>query len=406
MERRENLLTSRQVETAKDGWLADGNCLYLRTDGVRKRWLVRVTRDGRKRDFGVGSVKTTTLAFARKKRNAILAQLADGVDPLIAKREAREAAASAKKAAHTFREAAVAVMAAREGAWKQGSSSFASWRKNLFVDAKPLHKAAVEAITVEDVKRVLQPIWDRGHMTAARRVLTCVELTLSYAIAHGWRTAGNPALWSVFRHIAPTKPNGKKHHPALKWQEMPALYAKLGESGSLSALALQLIILSGCRSGEIRGLKWSEVDFNTKIITIPPIRMKRQTEFPVPITDQMLAILKPLHDTKGRDQLIFPGPRPGRPIANQACWTMIRRAADGITTHGCRSTLRSWMGDHGVEFDVAEAMLSHAPGSAVVTAYMRSSMLERRRPVLEAWGRFVSGEDATGKVVPIKKRGA
>jgi len=134
--------------------------------------------------------------------------------------------------------------------------------------------------------------------------------------------------------------------------------------------------------------------------------MKRQTEFPVPINDQILAILKPLHKTKGRDQLVFPNPaRPTRQISNQVLWTTVKRATSGSgTTHGFRSSLRSWMGDQGVEFEVAEAMLSHAPGSAVVTAYHRTTVLERRRPVLEAWGRFVSGEDATGKVVPIGSR--
>jgi integrase len=405
-EHTENRLTARQVETAKDGWHADGNCLYLRVDGSRRRWLVRVTRNGKKRDFGLGSVKTTSLAYARKKRDLILSQLADGLDPIQAKREAREQAKVKALAGHSFRECATAVMEAREGAWKQGSSSFASWRKSLFVDAKPLHRLPVESITVDDVKRVLQPFWDRGHMTAARRVLTCVELTISYGIAHGWRTAGNPALWSVFRHIAPHRNGGKKPHPALKWQDMPTLYAKLGESDGLSALALRLIILTGCRSNEIRGLRWSEVDFDNRVITIPPARMKRATEFPVPITKAMLAILKPLHAAKGRGQLVFPGPRPDKPVANQALWTMIKRAADGkdITTHGCRSSLRSWCADHGVEFAVAEAMLGHAPGNAVVNAYQRSSMLERRRPETEKWNRFVSGESAAGKVVPISRR--
>jgi integrase len=395
-QRRENLLTSRQVETAGDGWHADGNCLYLRVDGSRRRWLVRVTRNGKKRDFGVGAVKTTTLAFARRKRDAILAQLADGVDPIQAKREAREQAKVKALAGHSFRECATAVMEAREGAWKQGSSSFASWRKSLFIDAKPLHRLAVEAITVEDVKRILQPFWDRGHHTAARRVLTCVELTISYGIAHGWRTAGNPALWSVFRHIAPHKPNGKKHHAALPWEEMPSLYRQLGKSDGLSALALRLIILSGLRSGEARGARWEEFNWGKRVWMVPGVRMKRGKEFPVPITDQMLALLKPPPEAKG---LIFPGPRPGRPIANQGCWTMIKRTAVGkeITTHGCRSSFRSWMADHGYEFEVAEAALSHAPGSSTVQAYHRTPLLERRRPAYQEWADFLDGSASVRK---------
>jgi integrase len=217
------------------------------------------------------------------------------------------------------------------------------------------------------------------------------------------KDAGDPKRPPAARNAARASISSGYNCGALPWQELPALYARLGESDGLSALALRLIILTGCRSGEIRGLRWSEVDFDAKVITIPAARMKRETEFPVPITSQMLAILKPLHKTRDENDLVFPGPRPNKPLANQAAWTMIKRAADGkdITTHGCRSSLRSWCADHGVEFAVAEAMLGHAPGNAVVNAYQRSSMVELRRPVLERWCRFVSGES---KVVAIGSR--
>jgi integrase len=402
MKRRENLLTAREVETVGDGWHADGGNLYLRVDGDRRRWIVRVTREGRKRDFGCGSAQRVSLRFAREKRDGILAQLKDGLDPVAAKREAREKAKTEALSGHSFKEAAEAVMQNRESGWKKGSTSFASWLKSVNVDCRPLLKMPVSDITRNDVKAVVAPFWQRGHHAAARALLSRIELVLAYAIANEWRTAANVAAWSVFEHIAPVRPNGgQKPHPALKWREMPAIYAKLGESVSLSTLALQLIILTGCRSNEIRSLRWDEIDLEAKVITIPASRMKRGKDFPVPITDQMLAILKPLHDTKGRDQLVFPGPRPGRPISNQTAWVAFRRVAGEATTHGCRSSLRSWMADHRVEFEVAEAMLSHEPGSAVVNAYQRSPLLERRRPVLEAWSRFVSGEDVAGNVVPM-----
>jgi len=109
-----------------------------------------------------------------------------------------------------------------------------------------------EAITVDDVKKIVAPHWQAGHHTAARRLLSVIELTLGFAIAHGWRLSANVASWEVFKHIAPHR-NGKKHHKAVGWRDAPEVYAKLGESkDSLSALALQLIILSGCRSGAFR----------------------------------------------------------------------------------------------------------------------------------------------------------
>jgi integrase len=291
----------------------------------------------------------------------------------------------------------------REPGWKKGSSTTAAWVKSINVDCRPLLKMPISEIGVAHVKSVVQPYWTAGALVAGRALLTRIEAFLDYGIAHGWRNDSNPASWKVFRHIAPSRPNGKKHHRAVKWPEMPALFAKLGAmKDSMSAVVLQLIVLTGCRSGEVRGAKWSEFNWDERVWTVPPERMKRSVEFPVPITDQMLAILEPLYATRGRQQLVFPGSEPAKPISNATLWaTMQRVTGKTATTHGFRSSLRSWMGDHGVEFEVAEACLAHAPGDSVVQAYNRTTMLERRRPVMANWGRFVSGEGPSAEVVSI-----
>jgi integrase len=402
----ENLLTSRQVETAGDGWHADGRNLFLRVDdgGKRRRWICRVTRNGRKRDFGCGSAETTSLKLARQKRDQILLQLKDGLDPVEEKAKKREAAATARAARHTFREAAEAVFANRSPGWKRGGSTAAAWIKSINVDMKPIARLSVAEIGVDHVKRVVEPYWSRGKLVAGRALLTRIEAALDYGIAHGWRSDANPAAWKVFKHILPSRPNGKKHHKALGWRETPALYAKLGEMEDMGAAVLRLIILTGCRSGEVRGARWEEFNWDERVWLVPGERMKRSVEFPVPITDQMMALLKPLSEAQGRQQLVFPSTTPSKPIPNATLWMTVQRATGKTaTTHGFRSSLRSWMGDHGVPFDVAEACLAHAPGDSVVQAYNRTTMLERRRPVLQQWNDFLEGK-ASGEVVAIGSR--
>jgi integrase len=347
-----------------------------------------------------------SLRLARQKRDEVLAQLKDGVDPIAAKRERLAKARTAALKGHTFREAAEAVMKNRVGAWKKGSSSFASWMKYLFRDAKPLHKLPVGEVTVDHVKAVVEPFWARGHHTAARCVLTCVEMTLGYAIAQGWRLTANVASWEVFKHIAPARPNGgKKHHQMVPWRDMPGFVAKLRQSeNSLSAVALELIALTACRSNEVRGMKWSEIDWDERLWTIPPERMKRSVEFKVPLSKLALALLKPLYDTKGKSALVFPGPRPGRPIANQGLWTMMGRATGKTaTTHGLRASFKSWGEDVGIDHQVAECCLAHAKGDSTVAAYNRGEMIERRRITMRRWADFLDGK-ATAKVVPMGPR--
>jgi integrase len=411
MERKENLLTAKEVAGAGPGWHADGNNLYLRVDhspdgSKRKRWIVRVTRDGKKRDFGAGSADRTSLALARKRRNAILDQLADGKDPVAEKHAIRQAAATAKKTAKTFGEAAEAAFKIREPGWKKGSSTPGAWVKSINVDMKPLLRLPVGEIGVAEVKSVVKPFSDRGSLVAGRGLLSRIEIVLAYATAHEWRKGDNPASWSIFEHLFPHRPNGgKRHHPALDWKDMPAFMAKLRAAEmSLSAVALELIALTATRSNEVRGMRWDEIDWDAKLWTAPPERMKRSVEFKVPLSQQALALLKPLYETKRRAQLVFPGPRSGAWIANQTLWkTMVQVTGKTATTHGLRASFRSWCEDVGVEHEVAEACLAHGKGDQTAQAYNRGEMVERRRIVMQRWANFLDGK-VSAKVLSIAGR--
>jgi integrase len=413
--RPQDKLTSRDVTNAKAGWLGDGGGLWLRTDadGSRKRWIFRHTAHGRTTEIGLGGADKVSLAVARKKRDQILDQLANGLDPKQEKRKAASKAQSRK----TFGEAAALVIAARQSGWRTShegrNASLTDWTTSLTVASKPLASKFVDEITTTDIIPVLRPLWDAEKHTTARRTLNRIELVIEYALAHGWRSADNPASWKRFQHIAPSVPNGggKQHHPAVGWRDMPALMAKLRKVESTTALALEFAILTGTRSGETRGAKWSEVDWDAGVWMIPPERMKRKVRFDVPLSRQAMDLLRQMQAVrpktnarKASDEFVFPGANPGRPLNNESLYYLTGRLTGGAaTTHGFRSSFRDWCGDQNVERELAELALGHAFGSAVETAYARSSLIERRRPVMQKWADFLDGETESAKVVPLKR---
>jgi integrase len=411
MERRTHILTAKAVESAKDGWHKDGGNLYLRVadGGQRRHWVFRWTRNDQTREMGLGAAHGSgevSLALARQKRDQAMEQIANGLDPL----QEKQAAKHARAAKRTFREVAEAVLKARQSGWRTSTTgrtaSFDDWQRTLLRDAKALHKMHVDEIGVDDVKAVAAKFWSRGQHTSAKRTLGRIALTFDYAIAHGWRSAANPASWAVFVHLSPRAPNGKQHRAAVEWKDLPPLMPKLRTIESMGALTLEFMILTGTRSLEARGALWSEISPETATWTVPGIRMKRGIEFIVPLSEQVVALLRRMETLRtGRKsgELVFPGQTVGMPLRNEVLGRLVARLTDGgpaATVHGFRSSFRSWMADHGTAFDVAEACLAHSRGTTV-EAYQRSQMVERRRPVYQQWADFLDGVPEEAKVVPI-----
>jgi integrase len=410
MERKTHRLTAKQVEGAKDGWHADGGNLFLRVadGGRRKHWVLRWTRDGKTTEMGLGPAggagNKVSLALARQKRDEAMQQISNGLHPIAERRKAKDAKASRK----TFAEAAAAVIKARQTGWRESQegrkSSLEEWTKNLTVDCQPIGAKFVDELDVNDIKRVVSPFWDAGFHNAARRMLNRIELVIEYALAHGWRSADNPASWKRFQHIAPAQPkNGEtRHHAAMPWRDVPGFMRRLREIEAMAALALEFAILTATRSGEARGAQWSEIDFDKATWTIGPERMKANREFAVPLSNAALRLLSKMEAVRA-DDFVFPGDDEGVCISNKTVWEMTKRLAPDVTSHGFRSSFRDWCGDHGVEREVAELCLAHSIGNATEQAYNRTKMLERRRPVMEDWGRFLDGETDSAKVVPLKR---
>jgi integrase len=185
----------------------------------------------------------------------------------------------------------------------------------------------------------------------------------------------------------------------MPWREVPAFFAKLkAEPESAASQALAFAILTAARSGEVMGAIWDEIDLDSATWTIPASRMKMGKEHSLPLSDAAVEILRSQAEARGRNPHVFRSRLPFKRLSINALSMAMERLGEGMwTVHGFRSSFRSWCADHAVAFEVAEACLAHS-SSSVVEAYQRSSMLERRRPVMEAWAAHLGGETSANVV--------
>ncbi|MDE2582268.1 MAG: integrase arm-type DNA-binding domain-containing protein [Rhodospirillales bacterium] len=385
-----------KIKSLPRGTHGDGGGLYLSVKGGGRSWLFRHKRAGKTCWVGLGAFPAVGLAAAREAAAAARRQLADGVDPLAARRAV--AAVADAQPVHTFADVAEAWLAAHAGSYRNAKHA-AQVRTTLATYAFPtLGRMPVAEITTADVLGALKPVWNRAPETASR-LRGRIEGVLSYAKALGWREGANPAAWrDNLDHLLPatSKVRRVEHHAALPWQEMPGFMAALRQREGIGALALQFTILTAARSGETRGATWGEIDLAGAVWTVPGERMKAGREHRVPLSDAALAILADmalLRDPKAGAALIFVGAKRGRPLSDMSLTAVLRRMARGdLTAHGFRSTFRDWAGE-ATEFprELAEAALAHTLRDRVEAAYRRGDALERRRVLMESWAAFCAG---------------
>jgi integrase len=224
--------------------------------------------------------------------------------------------------------------------------------------------------------------------------------------AKGLRQGESPARWRG--HLDKLLPGRGKlsrgHFAAMPYSQVPAFMAALRERGAMAALALEFLILTAARSGEVLGARWSEIDLAANVWTIPPVRMKAEREHRVPLSGRALAILEKLAAAKTSD-FIFPGQRPSQGLSGMALEMMLRRMkAEGATIHGFRSSFRDWAGNE-THFprELAEAALAHVIGDKSEQAYRRGDALEKRRALMEAWAAYCEPKDVSN-VFALKTR--
>lgn len=394
-----------------EGKHCDGDYLWLAVKGASRSWVVRTPMiNGRRREIGLGSAVKISLALARKGRDALLEQLRNGVDPVAERQEAKEAAAKRK----TFAEAANAVIEKNRAGWKTSlegrCSTLSQWRRDTEITCRPIARKFLDEITIADVKGVIQPYWDREQLDSARSLQKRIEAIFDYATAHGWRAGDNPASWNIFKHLWPSEKAQDVHHAALPWRDAPEFFQRLRQSDATSARLLEFIMLTAVRSNEARGATWSEIDLEARVWTIPAARMKMHRDHDVPLSDQAVALLRQIEAEKTDSGFVFVGGRgvnakaAGKPMRNASLWMLMQRTGGEATTHGFRSTFRDWCGETGVNRELAERCIAHKVGSDAENAYARSSLITRRRPIMEAWGAFVAG--SRDNVVPFERQAA
>jgi integrase len=369
--------------------------------------------------MGLGAYPVVSLAEARTKAAEARSQAKAGADP-IQRRQATRAAAAAKGI--TFREAAEATVEAKKAGWSSQKHA-AQWLATLEQHAFPMIGASpVASVDSNAVLGVLTPIWTDIPETASR-LRGRIEAVLDYAGVRGWRGANNPARWKG--RLALTLPSPKKvqrveHRPALSWAEMPAFMAALSKMQGMGALALRFAILTAARSGEVRGMRWREVDEATDVWTVPAARMKARVAHRVPLSPMAKAVLEEVRALKGGDDtLVFPGAKAGVALSDMSVLAVVRRmneaaakaaAAAGenaaprwadaegreVVPHGFRSSFRDWARDtRPGSRDAAEAALAHTLESKSEAAYARSDVLETRRALMEAWAQHCTRQPAT-----------
>src|ERR1700731_4243278 len=294
-----SMLTARKVKTAKPGKYGDGGGLQLAVAAAgAKKWVLRFLWQGKAREMGLGSYPEVKLAEAREKAMAGRRLARSGIAPLADRKQ--------DKRVPTFGKLADEVVAEQSKGFRNDKHR-EQWRMTLETYAAPLRVKAVDAITTEDVLGVLKPIWMTKTETASR-LRGHIERVLNAAKAKGLRSGENPAAWRG--HLENLLPKRQKltrgHHAAMPYADVPAFVARLREREAVAALALEFAILTAARSGEVLGARWREIDFDARIWTIPPERMKAGREHRVPLSESALAVLEKCGEARV-SEFIFPG---------------------------------------------------------------------------------------------------
>ncbi|MDU8929680.1 integrase arm-type DNA-binding domain-containing protein [Alisedimentitalea sp. MJ-SS2] len=372
------------------------NGLYLvaAPSGARS-WLWRYSFCNRRKAMGIGPYPDVTLAMARDRAREMADKVWRGIDP----------SAERSKRRMTFANAMEEFLKVKLAEF-ENIKHRKQWRVTLDTYALPvLGVMPVDKISVADVLRVLNPIWEEKTETASR-LRGRIEMVLAWATVNGHREGDNPARWRGNLDATLAKP-GKIakviHQPALAIDEAVEWYADVRNRDGIATRALEFLALTAARSGEVRGATWSEIDLDRCKWTVPAQRMKARREHIVPLTEGAVKLLVDAPRVLD-SEYVFPAARGGAlsDAAMSACMRRINEARAGgyldrqsgrpATVHGLRSTFRDWAADRGVDHTLAELVLAHAVGSETERAYRRSDMIDRRRNLMADWACFLQGE--------------
>ena len=339
--------------------------------------------------MGLGATHTVSLAEAREAAKNARQLLLAGIDPIDARNETRRQIAVAQASALTFAECSEKYIETHKSGWKNPKHVL-QWTNTLATHCKAINDQPVAGIGRDQVLTCLEKIWTSKNETASR-LRGRIEAVLDWATVRGYREGDNPARWKGnLDHLLPTISRTRriKHHPAIAWQEIGHFMARLRNEDGLATRALEFLILTACRSGEVRAATWDEIDFEARIWIIPAERMKKDREHRVPLSNSAISLLKDLPRFE-RVGLIFPSPKGGKILSDMALNAVMRRMKVDAVPHGFRSSFRDWAGESTTyPREVCEHALAHKLADGVEAAYQRGDMLQKRVAMMQDWADF------------------
>ena len=420
MARETGNLKSKQVDqlirAGKPGKHYDGRGLRLEIRGPNAaNWVSRYQIDGVERWMGLGSARDFNLAEARERnRKQVRQKLADGIDPLRTRQAEHTAKLAAAAKALTLAEATRRFLEQHGGKWDSPKHR-AQWQSTLKTYAEPVIGAlSVADIDVPLVLKVLEqpvkparnypggPLWNARPETA-NRLRGRIESVLDWAKGRGYRQGDNPAAWNILGKVLPAR-GPKQHHAALPYKDIPGFMAGLRAREGVAPQALAFLVYTAARSQEVLKARWSEIDLDAGVWTVPAERMKARKPHRVPLAPEMVDLLRGLY-TESESDFVFIGTQAGKPLAHTALALVLTRMGQDVTVHGFRSAFRDWAGETtAFSHDICEAALAHVRGDKSVQAYARGDLFDKRRALMESWAKFCTAPvgKASAEIVPIR----
>lgn len=404
------MLTDTEVRKAKPSdkprRLYDERGLYLEvratSDGnAAKWWRLKYRFDGKEKLLSLGTYPDVSPAQARERRDQAREQVARGIDPGQARKDAK--ASRAMALLRTVEAISRAWLKDKTSGWKPGTldAITATFENHVFPE---IGSTPIADLRPADVRRVVKKVEATGAGETAGRVFQRLRAVSRYAVAHELLEA-DPTYSLKPSEIL--KPRKVVHRAALPEREAPAFLRKLQayEGDPTTAAALELLVLTAVRPGELRGARWEEFDFERALWRIPAARMKMETEHLVPLSTQAIATIERMRPISGHRDLLFPSPfYPDKPLSeNTLNGALARMGYKGIATaHGMRSLFSTCANEAGWNGDLVEKQLAHEERDDVRAAYNRAKHVAERAKLMQWWADYLDKLRAGAEVIPFK----
>ena len=379
-----------------------GNNLYLSiTKGGSASFGFRYAVGKSSRLMGLGSYcpVNNNLAIARSKALNVQSMFRQGIDPIeqvvkdavIKQADDLANAFNAVKDQATFERVALEYIDTKKAEWKNPKHT-AQWKNTLVTYAFPkIGSMPVDNIDTQHILKVLKPIWNTKTETASR-VRGRIELILDYAEVQKWRTGSNPARWKG--HLKSILPSPQKiievkHHKAMPYEELPTFLSDLKLMDGMGARCLEMAILTCLRTNECTGAKWSEIDLNKQLWTVPKARMKKGVEHRIPLSDKAMELLIKLSEQRTNDYVFPSSSNNGGISTGTMDALLIRKGYKPYTVHGFRSTFRDYITEKtNTAWRTGEEALAHKLADKAEAAYQRGDLLEKRTILMQVWANY------------------